>query len=243
MGLWWSSAETRGAQQLPTNSTDMGIQLSVRGITGEMKIINLCDTKKQLSSMTGLQLKKKIIEEFGLHWHPSDLHLICGDKALEEPTLLSECGIRHMSTIFVVLRLPGGGPHPAETRGAQQLDTNSTDMGIQLKVRLGTGEKQIINLCDTEEQLRSITVLQLKEKIAEEFGLHWHPSDFRLMSCDGSVQEPALLSEYGISHMSDICVVQILQGGGGGRPPPRRSLVGMGDKDGKNRSMETVRFF
>lgn len=45
-------------------------------------------------------------------------------------------------------------------------------MGIQLKVIGFTGKEKIIDLCDNEEQLKKITVKQLKEKIIEELGLY-----------------------------------------------------------------------
>ncbi|XP_049425163.1 polyubiquitin-like [Epinephelus fuscoguttatus] len=186
----------------------MGIQLSVRGIRGEEKTIHLCDTREQFNSIRVLQLTEKIIEKFGYPWQPSELRLIYCDRELEEPALLSECGIRHMSTILVVRRVP------EETREMQQLATNSTDMGIQLKVHGIRGEMKTIDLCDTEEQLRSITVQQLKEKIKEEFGYQWQPSELHLIYSGRQLEEHALLSQCLISHRSTIQVSLRLRGGG-----------------------------
>lgn len=42
-------------------------------------------------------------------------------------------------------------------------------MVVQLKVHSPTGLEKIIKLCDNEEQMKEITVLQLKEKIMEIF--------------------------------------------------------------------------
>ncbi|XP_033466045.2 polyubiquitin-like [Epinephelus lanceolatus] len=242
MGNWFS-AETRGAQQF-INSTDMGIQLKVHVIIGEKKTIDLCDTEEQLKSITVLQLKEKIIEEFGDQWQPSDLRLFCDGRELEEPALLSQCRIRHMSTILVVQRvgLPGGGPLPVDMTEVQQFINSSTDMGIWLNVHGIDRKMKTIHLCDTEEQLRGITVLQLKEKIKEEFDYQGHLSDIRLIYCGREPEEPALLSQCGIRHTSTIDVVQRLRGGGRFLPPVRGD-GGMGDKDGKNRSMETITFF
>ncbi|KAL7374669.1 hypothetical protein ABVT39_005059 [Epinephelus coioides] len=243
-GSLLKQAKMRGAQQLTTNSTDMGIQLSVRGIMGEKKTIDLCESKKQFKSITVQQLKEKIIEEFGDQWQPSVCRLICCGRELEEPALLSQCRIRHMSTILVVQRvgLPGGGSLLVDMTEVQQFINSSTDMGIWINVRGIDGKLSIIDLCDTEEQLKSITVLQLKEKIIEQFGYQWQPSDLRLIYSGRELEEPALLSQYGISHMSTMHVLRRLRGGGVFTPPVTGD-GGMGDKDGKNRSMEAISFF
>lgn len=41
-------------------------------------------------------------------------------------------------------------------------------MRIQLKVHSPTGQERIIDLCDSEAQLRKITVMQLKDKLTRE---------------------------------------------------------------------------
>lgn len=106
----------RGAQQFINSSTDMGIQLEVRGITGEEKTIDLC-VGELLTGITVLQLKERTIEEFGYQWQPSDLHLFCDGRELEEPDRLSQYGITHMSTIHVVKLLLGGGGRPPPVTG------------------------------------------------------------------------------------------------------------------------------
>lgn len=42
-------------------------------------------------------------------------------------------------------------------------------MVIQLKVHSPTGEEKVIKLCDNEEQMEEITVLQLKQMITKTF--------------------------------------------------------------------------
>lgn len=44
-------------------------------------------------------------------------------------------------------------------------------MGIQLNVNDPKGEEKVIELCDNEEQMKKMTVLQLKKKIVKELRL------------------------------------------------------------------------
>ncbi|CAB1421415.1 unnamed protein product [Pleuronectes platessa] len=77
------------------------------------------------------------------------------------------------------------------------------------------GERIHIDLCNTEEQMQSMTVLQLKEKIEEKLPQSEGDATVRLFSenklLDGDF---TLLSEYGIQHMSVIRVVERVRGGG-----------------------------
>ncbi|XP_045920350.1 uncharacterized protein LOC123980141 isoform X3 [Micropterus dolomieu] len=41
----------------------MVVQILICGFRGEQKVINLCDTKEQIKSITGRQLKEKIIQQ------------------------------------------------------------------------------------------------------------------------------------------------------------------------------------
>uniref|UniRef100_A0A668AGA1 Ubiquitin-like domain-containing protein n=1 Tax=Myripristis murdjan TaxID=586833 RepID=A0A668AGA1_9TELE len=83
------------------------------------------------------------------------------------------------------------------------------------------GEKVTIDLCDTEEQMQNMTVLQLKEKVAEklpEFAVE-RIETLRLIFTDKELNEDSkLLSSYGIQHMSVIHAVIRIPGGG--RLPP-----------------------
>uniref|UniRef100_A0A4W6DY22 Ubiquitin-like domain-containing protein n=1 Tax=Lates calcarifer TaxID=8187 RepID=A0A4W6DY22_LATCA len=73
------------------------------------------------------------------------------------------------------------------------------------------GEKMIIDLCNTEEQMQSMTVLQLKEKIAQRLP---DTEALRLIFTDKMLDgDSSLLSEYGIQHMSVIQMVVRVPGG------------------------------
>uniref|UniRef100_A0A3Q4I4C1 Ubiquitin-like domain-containing protein n=1 Tax=Neolamprologus brichardi TaxID=32507 RepID=A0A3Q4I4C1_NEOBR len=100
------------------------------------------------------------------------------------------------------------------------------------------GEKVEVNLCRTAEQFKNITVRQLKERLRErvpEIGEEALLLIFRDKFLD---EDDALLSDYGIQHKSVIQALMKLYGGGG----PIDENSGMGDKTGKNRSMESLRF-
>lgn len=99
------------------------------------------------------------------------------------------------------------------------------------------GGKVELNLCRTAEQFKNMTVQQLKEKIREKFP--WFRGvNLRVMFIDRMLDgDDTLLSDYGIQHMSEIHVVIRLPGGGG----PIHENSGMGDKTGKNQSMESLR--
>lgn len=58
---------------------------------------------------------------------------------------------------------------PVQVKSAAEA-TDSTEMAVKVKVQ-HNGIERIIGLCDTKEQLKRITVLQLKEKVASVFGL------------------------------------------------------------------------
>ncbi|XP_042258202.1 uncharacterized protein zgc:194655 [Thunnus albacares] len=78
------------------------------------------------------------------------------------------------------------------------------------------GEKMVIDLCNTEEQMQSMTVLQLKEKIAERLpGSTGESLDtLRLIFTNKSLEgDSKLLSEYGIQHKSVIQMVIRVPGG------------------------------
>uniref|UniRef100_A0A8C4E6C8 Ubiquitin-like domain-containing protein n=1 Tax=Dicentrarchus labrax TaxID=13489 RepID=A0A8C4E6C8_DICLA len=84
---------------------------------------------------------------------------------------------------------------------------NTTEMVVS--VFLGVYGKTI-DLCDTEEQFKSITVLQLKEKIIETIrpeNVSVAAEALELIFKDKLLdRNSALLSEYGIQHMSVIPV-------------------------------------
>ncbi|KAM6949559.1 uncharacterized protein FYW47_015941 [Aplochiton taeniatus] len=77
------------------------------------------------------------------------------------------------------------------------------------------GEKMVIDLCNTEEQMRNMTVLQLKEKIADRLPGSSGESleTLRLLFADKQLEDTSLLSLYGIQHLSVIHLVLRLPGG------------------------------
>ncbi|KAF3697863.1 hypothetical protein EXN66_Car013544 [Channa argus] len=75
-------------------------------------------------------------------------------------------------------------------------------------------EKMIIDLCNTEEQMQKMTVLQLKEKIAQRLPHTAGEDALRLIFTDQMLDgDYKLLSEYGIQHMSVIHMVVKVPGG------------------------------
>uniref|UniRef100_A0AAQ5XQS0 Ubiquitin-like domain-containing protein n=1 Tax=Amphiprion ocellaris TaxID=80972 RepID=A0AAQ5XQS0_AMPOC len=83
----------------------MAVQLKVNGPRGEEKIIDLCDDEEQMKRITVLHLKKKIEHELRII---HDIRMVFRTQTLEESSLLSSYGIKHMSTIQTLLMLPGG---------------------------------------------------------------------------------------------------------------------------------------
>ncbi|XP_047242514.1 NEDD8 [Girardinichthys multiradiatus] len=76
------------------------------------------------------------------------------------------------------------------------------------------GEKILIDLCNTEEQMKKMTVLQLKEKIAERLPQTAGEDNLRLIFADKQLEgDNSLLSEYGIQQMSVIHLVIKVPGG------------------------------
>ncbi|XP_076016492.1 ubiquitin-ribosomal protein eL40 fusion protein-like [Genypterus blacodes] len=84
----------------------------------------------------------------------------------------------------------------------------------QVMVNGFRGEKMTIDLCNTEEQMASMTVLQLKEKIVERLPGKADPDTLRLLFTDKTLEGDAtLLSSYGIQHNSIIHMVLRVAGG------------------------------
>ncbi|XP_062301065.1 uncharacterized protein LOC134006024 [Scomber scombrus] len=78
------------------------------------------------------------------------------------------------------------------------------------------GEKMVIDLCNTEEQMQSMTVKQLKEKIAERLPGNAGVSleNVRLIFADRMLDDDCSpLSEYGIQQQSSIHMVIKVPGG------------------------------
>ncbi|XP_068444320.1 uncharacterized protein zgc:194655 [Clinocottus analis] len=76
------------------------------------------------------------------------------------------------------------------------------------------GEKMMIDLCNTEEQFKNMTVLQLKEKIGEKLPDNAGEDALRLIFTDKMLDgNDGLLSAYGIQHLSVIHMVVKVPGG------------------------------
>uniref|UniRef100_A0A8C4E374 Ubiquitin-like domain-containing protein n=1 Tax=Dicentrarchus labrax TaxID=13489 RepID=A0A8C4E374_DICLA len=72
------------------------------------------------------------------------------------------------------------------------------------------GEKMMIDLCNTEEQMQKMTVLQLKDKIAQRLP---ESDNLRLIFTDKCLDEDtSLLSEFGVQHLSVIQMVMKVPG-------------------------------
>ncbi|KAJ4948544.1 hypothetical protein JOQ06_020077 [Pogonophryne albipinna] len=118
----------------------------------------------------------------------------------------------------------------------------------QVYVKGPNGQQISLDMAKTEEQFKSMTVLQLWEKILEKLPdidsvkIAQIISDLRLIFTDNTLDEDsALLSDYGIQDKSLIFMCIKLPGGGGVLVDP--VFPGVGDKDGNNRSMEKLSSF
>ncbi|TNN71965.1 Ubiquitin-like protein [Liparis tanakae] len=83
-------------------------------------------------------------------------------------------------------------------------------MKFQLKINGPRGEEQIIDLCESEEEMGRITVRQLKKKIAREMRIS---DEIRIVFRTEQLEDSAELSTYGIRHMSTIHTLLMLPGG------------------------------
>lgn len=84
-------------------------------------------------------------------------------------------------------------------------------MVAQLKVHSPRGELVVINVCSTEEQMKSITVKRLGEIIIKE--LRVENSEVRMVHQGQSLQESYTLGHYEVRHMSTVQTIFILLGG------------------------------
>ncbi|XP_072315099.1 uncharacterized protein [Eucyclogobius newberryi] len=76
------------------------------------------------------------------------------------------------------------------------------------------GERMTVDLCNTDEQMRSMTVLQLKNKIVTKLPPNTEPDRLSLIFADERLDvETKLLTDYGIQHLSVIQLVLQVDGG------------------------------
>ncbi|XP_041635666.1 uncharacterized protein zgc:194655 [Cheilinus undulatus] len=85
---------------------------------------------------------------------------------------------------------------------------------FQVVVHGPRGQKLIVDLCNTDEQMKNMKVLQLKEKIAEKLPETAGVEDLRLIFTDKELDgDNESLSSYGVQHMSVIMMVLRVHGG------------------------------
>uniref|UniRef100_A0A3B4Z2F2 Ubiquitin-like domain-containing protein n=1 Tax=Stegastes partitus TaxID=144197 RepID=A0A3B4Z2F2_9TELE len=113
-----------------------------------------------------------------------------------------------------------------------------SEMVFRVIVMGPSGESWFIDLCDTEEQFKTITVLQLKEKIRKHAGIKPELERMRMIFTDKVLSEDStLLCDYGIRR--NVVIHLVLKVPGGGGPLTEKEGGGMGDKD-KSQSMERL---
>lgn len=85
-------------------------QVMVVGIKGEKKTIDVASSEEDFNKTTILELKKKVAEKLPGQAgdDPSSLRLLYTDKQLEDNDTFLDHQIKDRSTLFMVLRLPGG---------------------------------------------------------------------------------------------------------------------------------------
>ncbi|KAM9836674.1 uncharacterized protein ACBR49_019115 [Aulostomus maculatus] len=84
-------------------------QVMVFGFKGEKMMVDLCNTEEQMKSMTVLQLKEKVSALLPTGQNVDNMRLIFVNRTLDAPySLLTDYGIQHLSTLFLVIKVPGG---------------------------------------------------------------------------------------------------------------------------------------
>lgn len=107
-------------------------------------------------------------------------------------------------------------------------------MGFRVVVkRLIAGKKLLISLGDSEKQLKTITLEQLKDRI---YRTGCPQAGSRIIFAGKRLEDDRLLCDYGIQHMSLLHKLKRLVEGGGF---PEKGDGGMGDKN-KSQSMDRL---
>ncbi|KAL2079328.1 hypothetical protein ACEWY4_025072 [Coilia grayii] len=83
-------------------------QVTVVGIQGERKNVDVATTEENFNNTTVLEFKKKLIEKLPGNTDPSEIRLLYATKQLEDTDKFSEHGIKDKSTVMMILRLHGG---------------------------------------------------------------------------------------------------------------------------------------
>uniref|UniRef100_A0A672ZAY2 Ubiquitin-like domain-containing protein n=1 Tax=Sphaeramia orbicularis TaxID=375764 RepID=A0A672ZAY2_9TELE len=79
------------------------------------------------------------------------------------------------------------------------------------QVILPTSSEKVLDLCDNQEQMKKMTVMQVKKKITEQ--LIGPDTDLRLVFGTQTLEDLQLLSSYGIKHLSIIRTLLRVAGG------------------------------
>ena len=155
-----------------------GIQIFVKTLTGKTITFDV-DPSDTVDS-----LKTKIKDREGIP--NEDQRLIFGGKQLENEKTLNEYNIQKESTIYVVLRLRGGGK--------------------QIFVKTLTCKSITLNVEDSE------TIGSVKEKIREKVGIPEEQQ--RLIYAGKQLEDEKTISDYNIEKDSNLHLVLRLRGGG-----------------------------
>lgn len=83
----------------------MVIQVHVCLLDSTSRLIDVCNDEEMLSRITVQQLTVRIVQ---LTQQAGDIRLVFGSQYLDEGQVLSHYGIKHMSTLHAVIRMPGG---------------------------------------------------------------------------------------------------------------------------------------
>ncbi|TRZ04164.1 hypothetical protein DNTS_009551 [Danionella cerebrum] len=85
-------------------------QIQVIGIKGEKITIDVATSEEEFNKMTIMQFKKKLAKKVpgGSGDEESSMRLLYADKQLDEQDTFLQHQIKDRSTIFLILRLPGG---------------------------------------------------------------------------------------------------------------------------------------
>uniref|UniRef100_A0A3B3VZH4 Ubiquitin-like domain-containing protein n=1 Tax=Poecilia latipinna TaxID=48699 RepID=A0A3B3VZH4_9TELE len=103
-------------------------------------------------------------------------------------------------------------------------------------VKTLTGRTLTINLGNTEEEMQSVTVGQLKTKIFQKEGI---PDQQRLIFDGKELEDTKRLIEYGIQHESEIHLVSRVPGGE--QPPETDSDDEVSDRSGETQAQRRSR--
>ncbi|KAL1251874.1 hypothetical protein QQF64_019670 [Cirrhinus molitorella] len=84
-------------------------QVTVIGMEGEKKTIDVATSEEEFNNTTVLELKKKLAEKLPQEASdPSALRLLYTSKQLNDTDKFSDHGIKDKATICIIIRLPGG---------------------------------------------------------------------------------------------------------------------------------------